>query len=296
MIALLQTWSLTRKIKLSFVIAKIPLCLLVAFSALFGHILAQQKVDLSSLQIFFAILLLSCGGASYNSYQERFTDKLMTRTQSRPLVKNMLSSRHAVVQSTLMITAGLAAVLIFGNIEAFIAGLCGIVLYNLAYTRLKPKSVYALIPGAICGAMPPYIGWLAANGEPLSYTAALLISLLIFWQIPHFFLVMLNHRSDYLRSLAPNMLKLLNQQALHRVFMPWITALSATMITFITMEVTVGLAARIIIIINAAVLFLFFFHQLFWVPAAHYKGLFRLLNGCLFIFMTTLCMNFIDLL
>ena len=251
MIVLQQTWSLTRKIKLSLTIAKIPLCLLVAFSALFGHVLALQKIEFGSLQILFSLLLLSCGGATYNSYQERFTDKLMARTQSRPLVKNMLSSRHAIVQSTVMITAGLAGVLLFGNVRAFIAALCGIILYNLAYTRLKPKSVYALVPGAVCGAMPPYIGWLAANGEPFGFTAVLLVSLLIFWQIPHFFLVMLNHRSDYLRSLAPNMLKLLNERALHRVFMPWITALSATMIIFTTLDVTFSLVGRLIIMTNA---------------------------------------------
>lgn len=283
------TWPIAHKIKFSLTIAKLPLCVLVAFSAMFGQILAQEDLDLKSLQIFVAVLLLACGGASLNSYQERDEDRLMERTRGRPLVKRMLSNRHAVIQAVLLISFGLLIIFAVSNIKAFIAGVCGIAIYNVVYTRMKSWSFYAIIPGAVCGAIPPYIGWLAANGSPISLRAALVVLLLFFWQIPHFFLVMLNHRNDYYRSVSPNMLKYFEEPALQRIFMPWVTALAATMITFTTIPSPLGIIGRCIIIGNTILMLLVFFYQLFINTKPNYKFLFRLLNFNLFLFMLTVC-------
>ncbi len=283
------TGPIAYKIKFSLTIAKLPLCVLVAFSSLFGQILAQQDFDVKSLQIFLAVLFLACGGASFNSYQERDEDRLMKRTQGRPLVKKIISNRHAIVQTIVLIASGLLIILVVSNIKAFIAGACGIVLYNMVYTRMKSWSFYAIIPGALCGALPPYIGWLSANGSPMSLRAALIVLLLFFWQIPHFILVMLNHRHDYFQSVSPNMLKYFKEPALQRIFMPWITALAVTMITFTTLPIALGTNERYIILANTIVMFLVFSYQLFISHLPNYKLLFRLLNLNLFIFMLTVC-------
>jgi protoheme IX farnesyltransferase len=283
------TWPIAHTIKFSLTIAKIPLCILVAFSASFGHIFAQQNADWATVQIFIAVLLLACGGASYNSYQERHHDRLMTRTQGRPLVTKVISLRHAVVQSFLLIFSGLFILVVAANFKAFIAGLGGILIYNMVYTRMKSWSFYAIIPGAICGAIPPYIGWLAANGNPVSLRAVLLVLLLFFWQIPHFFLVMLNHRSDYFHSVSPNMLKYFKEPALHRIFMPWITALAATMITFTAIPSTLTINERYVILGNSFLILLLFVYQLFFNQRPNYKLLFRTLNFSLFVFMLTVC-------
>jgi heme o synthase len=283
------TWPIAQKIKFSLTIAKLPLCVLVAFSALFGQILAQQDLDVNSLQIFFAVLLLACGGASFNSYQERDEDGLMKRTQGRPLVQRIIPDTHAVVQAVLLISSGLFLILVVSNIKAFIAGACGIAIYNMVYTRMKSWSFYAIIPGAVCGAIPPYIGWLAAGGTLISLKAALVVLLLIFWQIPHFFLVMLNHRNDYFQSVSPNMLKYFKEPALQRIFMPWVTALAVTMITFTTIPLPLGTGGRFIILGNTIIMVLVFSYQLFFTDLPNYKLLFRLLNLNLFIFMFTVC-------
>ncbi len=62
--------------------------------------------------------------------------------------------------------------------------------------------------------------------------ASLLVILLIFWQVPHFFLVLLNHKKDYLESVAPNMLQMFKENFLQRIFISWIGALAVIKITF----------------------------------------------------------------
>jgi heme o synthase len=218
---------------------------------------------------------------------------LMRRTRERPLVKRKISNRYVVIQAILLITSGLFGILAVSNMKAFIAGVFGIAVYNLVYTRMKSRSFNAIVPGSICGAIPPYIGWLAANGSPVSLQAALVILLLVFWQIPHFFLVMLNHKEDYFQSISPNMLKYFQEPALQRIFMPWITALAATMIAFTVVPLPLGISGRYVILGNTVVLLLIFVYQLFFANVPKYKLLFRLLNFSLFLFMFTVCFGLI---
>ncbi|MCI5147632.1 MAG: hypothetical protein D3923_19370, partial [Candidatus Electrothrix sp. AR3] len=76
-------------------VAKLPLCLLVAFSSLFGFLYSAAAFSSQALLLFFAVLSLSAGSASLNSYQERVQDALMRRTRNRPLVKQRLRERTA---------------------------------------------------------------------------------------------------------------------------------------------------------------------------------------------------------
>lgn len=272
-------------------IAKIPLCLLVAFSAVFGFVFAEQNLSLSAIPVFFSVFLLACGAASFNSLQERKRDGLMMRTVNRPMVMGSLPKIHAIVQSLILILFGLTGLFIFTQRSAFWAGIIGIIIYNLIYTRLKPYSIHAIVPGAICGAVPPYIGWLAGGGEFVSFNASLPVLLLLFWQIPHFFLVLLNHKKDYIESFAPNMLKRFSEPGLQRIFLPWITALAATMLTFSVIPSKLGGGGRAIIVINAAILVILFYAQLLFRESPNYKGLFRYLNFSIFILMLVVCVG-----
>ncbi len=272
-------------------IAKIPLCLLVAFSALFGFVFAAQNLSFSVIPVFCSVFLLACGAASFNSYQERKRDGYMKRTVNRPMVKGSLPKLYAIAQSFVLILLGLAGLFVFTQRGAFWAGIIGIAIYNLIYTRLKPYSIHAIVPGAICGAVPPYIGWLAGGGEFISFNASLPVLLLLFWQIPHFFLVLLNHKKDYVESFAPNMLKRFTETGLQRIFLPWITALAATMLTFSVIPSKLGGGGRAIIVINAAILVILFYAQLLFRESPNYKGLFRYLNFSIFVLMLVVCVG-----
>jgi len=273
-------------------IAKAPLCLLVSFSTLFGFLYATQVLSQQAVLIFFSVFILSCGAASLNSYQERSQDALMRRTQNRPLVKKRLTHKSALLQAVVLIVVGLSMLLFWANLKAFTAGVVAVSLYNYVYTRMKVSTVYAIIPGAICGAIPPYIGWLAAEGTGcMSLRAAMPVLLLFFWQIPHFFLVVLNHKEDYLASIFPNILKKLSEPALRRIFLPWITALSAIMLAFTVLPSHMSTFARFLITINAFVLFGIFSRQLILLKPTRptYRYLFRYLNFSIFFMMLVVC-------
>jgi len=286
---LMHTGSLRQKIRLSFVIAKFPLCSLVAFSALFGNLYGWQHIHDQALLIFLGVFLLACGCASLNSFQERFHDEFLKRTSRRPLVQKSVSSNHAIIQAVLLLSLGLLVILVFSNIKAFLAGIAGIVIYNFIYTILKSKSIYAIVPGAIAGAMPPCIGWLASGGDLVSHQAMLLVLLLVFWQIPHFFLVLLNHRADYSQSISPNLLQDLSEPALKRIFLPWITALAIIMIIFCLVPPDMGLWGKVLILANCLVLLSIFYFQMLKAGESKYNFLFQILNGSLVLFMATVC-------
>ena len=285
----MHTGSIRQRVRLSFIIAKIPLCSLVAFSALFGNLYAWQQIQDQALLISLGVFLLACGSASLNSYQERFHDGFLERTRSRPLVQKSVSSLHAVIQALLLLSIGLLVILYFSNVKAFLAGVCGIVIYNFIYTVLKSKSVYAIVPGAIAGAIPPCIGWLAAGESFISQGAMMLMLLLVFWQIPHFFLVLLNHRADYSQCISPNLLRYLSEPALKRIFLPWITALAITMIIFCLVPPDIGLGGKLLIFANCLMLLSIFYYQMLRQGEPKYNFLFQILNGSLLLFMVTIC-------
>ncbi len=278
-----------------FKIAKVPLCLLVAFSSLFGYLYAVPVYTRDATQVFVAVFLLACGAASLNSYQERRQDGLMNRTRNRPLVKKKMSNNSALMQAVLLIISGLISLYLFTNITAFMLGIVAVVLYNLIYTRLKAKSLFAIVPGSISGAIPPYIGWLAAGGDMVSFQAMLPVFLLVFWQVPHFLLVLLNHKSDYVTSLLPNLLKKLPESSLQRIFLPWIAALTVTMLTFTVLPSGMTDIARLFIVVNGIVLFGLFCVQLVYVKSPNYGYLFKHLNLSIFILMLVVCCSAIPI-
>lgn len=283
------TTGCIQKLSYSLAIAKVPLCLLVAFSSLFGFLYATPVLSEKAAYVFVAVLLLSCGSATLNSYQERCTDSLLQRTKDRPLVRRKISDNVALAQAGLLIIVGLSSLYFFAGIKSFMAGILAVVLYNFFYTTLKSRSLYAIIPGAISGAIPPYIGWLASGGEVMSFRAMLPVSLFIFWQIPHFFLVLLNHKLDYVSSVSPNMLKRLAEKSLKRVFIPWIAALTVTMLTFTVLPSEIGTIGRLLIVINAGVLLGLFCVQFIFVKQPNYSYLFKHLNLSIFIIMFVVC-------
>lgn len=169
-----------------------------------------------------------------------------------------------------------------------LVAVCAVFLYNGVYTPLKKKTVLAIIPGTICGALPPYIGWLGGGGKAVGFTAALLIVLFVLWQVPHFWLVLLTFREDYARSELPNFLKQFREDSLKRFFATWIGALATVMLMFLILPFPLGWSFRVIIIANACLLPGAFFYGLAIRKTSNYRRLFIVLNLALFLHMATL--------
>lgn len=260
-------------------LAKVPLCLLIGCSASFGALLASPASFEIVLNSGIGIFLLAMGGATLNSLQEVDADRSMKRTGNRPLVRRVVSRKFAGIQSVILIVVGLTFLRLFSDmILPVILGVMSLILYNGVYTRLKQKTILAIFPGAVCGAMPPLIGFAVAGGDPLSYTALLVFVLLFLWQVPHFCLVLLRHRDDYLNSKQPSFIKLLSERGVRWLSCAWIMGLALVMMLFsVTLEM-ISSFAKVAIIISAFGFLLVTSYQLLVKATPSYVTVFFCLN------------------
>lgn len=273
-------------------LAKVPLCLLISCSTVFGYVLSNPVIALETLLTGCGIFILATGAATLNSLQEYRLDGLLERTRNRPLPKGLIHPLQAGIQAVILLFTGM--ILLFVATKTFlplVAAVFAVFLYNGVYTPLKKKSVLAIIPGAICGALPPYIGWLAGGGAVVSYTAALLIVLFFLWQVPHFWLVLLTFKEDYERSSFPNFLKQFREDRLKRFFVTWIGALVSVMLMFLTLPFPLGLFFRFVLIVNSCLLLVAFAYSLKIRKTCNYRVLFFVLNFALFLHMLFLGMG-----
>ncbi len=273
-------------------LAKAPLCLLVGYSALFGFFLADPTVSVRALLTGVGLFLLATGAATLNSIQEHHIDAHMERTKERPLPRKAVSLSRAGFQAILLLGAG---IVVLNAVSPTIFPLCvavfALVLYNGIYTPLKQQSVLAIVPGAVCGALPPYIGWLVAGGGKTGFEPSLLITLMVLWQVPHFWLVLLHHREDYKSGVIPSLFSLFQEETIRRFFITWIGGLVSVMILFTILPSISGSVIRILIILNSFSLLGCFFLRFRSKQRNNYILLFVLLNGSLFLHMTIIAVG-----
>ncbi len=272
-----------------FQLVKLPVCLLVAFSSMFGAALPGKADVAVIIPVGFGMLCLACGGATLNSLQEIRLDATMARTKDRPLPKGSISASHAVMLAVSLIMAGLFILYgVSGDVVTVVLGLGAVVFYNFIYTYLKPKTVAAIIPGAVSGALPPYIGWTIAGGAPFALVSLFLGVLFVLWQVPHTLLILLCHKEDYLENDIPSLVKLFPESSLKHIFLFWIGAFFAVLIVFTLVLTGLPIEIRVFVWVSATILFLVFSFQLSCLKEIDYYYLFIQLNGYLFLIMAVL--------
>jgi protoheme IX farnesyltransferase len=151
------------------------------------------------VNLAIGIALLCSGISTLNQYIERDVDKLMRRTEARPLPSGRLASAQALMFGVALSAAGtLYLILVFGWLVA-ILGLLTLTSYLFVYTPLKTRTTFSTFLGAFPGAMPPFIGWVAARGA-VTVEAWILFAILFLWQFPHFLAIAWMYRDDYKRA------------------------------------------------------------------------------------------------
>ncbi len=276
-------------------IAKVPLCLLVAVSALFGFFLASPRYFPQAPIVFSGVLLLACGGASLNSYQEYRLDRLLARTRNRPLARGLITPGAALLQARILLLLGLSILYLGSTGQGpFWIGALSIVLYNFVYTPLKYRSIWALVPGALCGALPPLIGWLAGGGGIASPVILTLVVLFAVWQMPHFWLVVLDNREDYQRGVLPSMIKLMPERSLRLLSAVWVTALVTIMHLLIIQLNHLPAISRWSVSISGLLMGIYFAMKMCVRTRPDYRLLFMLLNGFMFLLMILLSLGSIS--
>ena len=183
--------------KVIFELTKFRLSLLVSFSAIFGFILATDNI------IFFDLLVLGISGyfvtaASVinNQIIEKDLDSKMDRTKDRPLPTNRISKRNSLITSVFFMVIGLTIMTLYFNMVAGLLSLVSLFLYTFIYTPLKRIGPIAVFVGAIPGALPPLIGWVAFSGE-ITMEAIIIFSIQFIWQFPHFWAIAWIYHDDY---------------------------------------------------------------------------------------------------
>lgn len=143
--------------------------------------------------------LAAIGAAAFNQLLEIDRDALMNRTANRPLPSRQMSRTHAVIIALLTSAGGLAILCPLVNGIVCSLAFINILIYVAIYTPLKPKTSTNTLIGAICGAIPPMMGWAAATGR-LDLGAWLLGAILFVWQIPHFLALAWLYRDEYAKG------------------------------------------------------------------------------------------------
>src|SRR5206468_7363426 len=137
-----------------------------------------------------------------NQLFERDTDALMRRTRSRPLPDRRVSPADAAVFGSALSIAGLGLLVARANVLAAALALATIGVYLLVYTPMKRRTPFAMLVGAVPGALPPLIGWTAAHGT-IAPGGAALFAIVFLWQIPHFLAISWLYRDDYAKAGFP---------------------------------------------------------------------------------------------
>ena len=176
------------------------LSLLVAFSSGFGYTLGATNFNWGIFaMLFIGGFLVSGASITINQIIEKDLDKLMTRTEGRPLPTNRLSVSQAKIFAIIIALLGFTLIALSTNWLTLSLSALSMVLYCFVYTPLKRVGPIAVFVGALPGALPPLIGWVAATGT-ISIEALVIFSLQFIWQFPHFWAIAWVADDDYKKA------------------------------------------------------------------------------------------------
>ena len=169
-------------------LTKVGLSLSVVFSSVAGYLLGAEVVNVwIVIQLAIGGYLMVGASNAFNQVIEKDTDALMKRTMNRPLPTGRMKSSMALFIAVVFTILGVA-ILYSINEKSALFGAISIFLYTSAYTPMKSVSPLAVFVGAIPGAIPFMLGWVAATNQ-FGIEAGFLFLIQFFWQFPHFWAI-----------------------------------------------------------------------------------------------------------
>jgi len=179
---------------------KLRLSLLVLFSAGLGYLIPGTPFNGTTFTcLLIGGFCITAASNGLNQIFERELDKLMKRTMSRPLPKDKMSVTEAYVLVIVFAITGTLFLWFGTNPLCTVLSVSSLILYAFAYTPLKRISSIAVFVGAIPGALPPLLGYVAAKGT-IDYMAMLLFATQFMWQFPHFWAIAWRLNDDYAKA------------------------------------------------------------------------------------------------
>lgn len=195
-----NTASFAAGISVYLELVKIRLSLLVAFSSGFGYTLGTVNFSWTLFALLFiGGFLISGASITINQIIERDLDKLMKRTEGRPLPTDRITPKEAKIFAGIIGSLGFILLAISTNWLVVVLSALSMILYCFVYTPLKRVGPIAVFVGALPGALPPLIGWVAATGS-VSIEALVIFALQFIWQFPHFWAIAWVADDDYKKA------------------------------------------------------------------------------------------------
>jgi len=176
---------------------KFRLSLTVVFSSVVAYTIAiQEFYFFNALLLFLGGFLITGGANAFNQLLEKDFDKLMKRTRNRPLAAGRMNMPEAILAAGVSAITGISILWVFFNPLGALLGAVSLLSYAFVYTPLKRLSPFAVLVGAIPGALPPLIGWVCATGT-FGFGGFVITSIQFLWQFPHFWAIAWIAHDDY---------------------------------------------------------------------------------------------------
>ena len=237
-------------------LTKFRLTISVVFSSFISYFLGSLEVNY--IELFYLIsggILIVSSSNIFNQVIERDLDKLMKRTQNRPLPKKEITANVALFLAVFSALIGLIFMYLI-NIKVAILAAISIFLYVAVYTPMKVISPISVFVGAIPGAFPFMIGWVAATND-IGIEAVTLFLMQFFWQFPHFWSIGWSQNNDYQKAgfkMLPTGKKDKSTSAQILFYSIWAVLISVVPYFGITGELKLSLTGVLAIIVLGALL------------------------------------------
>lgn len=197
-----QSFSIAAKLKDYMLLIKFTLSFTVVFSCVICYLLAPKVVAYDWYMIvllFLAGMLITGSANAINQAVEKDTDAMMKRTSKRPVANGSMSQQEAYTFAVIAGIVGVGMMWYFFNLSSALVSAFSLFLYSFIYTPLKKINSIAVLIGALPGALPCLIGWVAGNDD-FSLGGWVLFGMQFLWQFPHFWAIAWVAHEDYSKA------------------------------------------------------------------------------------------------
>jgi protoheme IX farnesyltransferase len=194
----------------------------VSLTGFTGFFIYNPHLSISLILTSTGILLMAVSASTLNQVQEAGLDSKMNRTHLRPIPAARIKMTHGLIFSLCCFLSGTILIYSGGNVVAVLIALFTVLWYNGLYTYLKRITAFAVVPGALTGALPPLIGWVAAGGGIWDKPIIFLEFLFFTGQIPHFWLLILRYGEEYKKAGIPTLTSIFTIEQINRLTFTWV--------------------------------------------------------------------------
>ncbi|MCB0326739.1 MAG: heme o synthase [Bdellovibrionales bacterium] len=191
--------SQLHKVKSFVTLAKPRISLMVVMTTFTGFYVCSISTNQFThnwIWVCVSVFFMASSASTFNQVIEIETDALMKRTSKRPLVSGVLSKRESWFFGVVSFLLGMICMYLGANRVAMVILCITFFSYVLLYTPMKTRSTLNTIVGAVPGALPPLIGWVAVSGR-INLGGMILFMILFLWQLPHFLAIAWMYRDEY---------------------------------------------------------------------------------------------------